>query len=223
MAICVFSVYVVAEKSGMFGRLSVVGAVDVAGVGSADLVCKSLRMEFKASLLGAAAGCSGAGGAGGTVVSGITGATGGMVGSAGTGVSLAGVLDGGSGVGGTGDGSGDAGGVGVGGIEGWGVGGCGGSVWAAFIASDVISAPKVGTGIVASVVAVDAAGFGVKPKAVANSGSVKPFKTAIWPSSFSILVTGVPAKLLETASISAKNSLFDSRFFSSYGRLCAFR
>jgi hypothetical protein len=35
------------------------------------------------------------------------------------------------------------------------------------------------------------------------------------PSSFSILVTGVPAKLFETANISVKNSLLVSRFFSS--------
>lgn len=55
----------------------------------------------------------------------------------------------------------------------------------------------------------------VNPNVVSNSAGVNPFKTAIVPSSFSTLVTGVPAKLLETASISVKKSLLVSRFFSS--------
>ena len=59
-----------------------------------------------------------------------------------------------------------------------------------------------------------------KPRSLSNSSFVKPFKIAICPSSFSTFVTGVPAKLLDTASISVRNSRFVSRFFSSKVRVC---
>src|SRR3990167_7328219 len=67
---------------------------------------------------------------------------------------------------------------------------------------------------------VTSAAAASKFKVLSNSSLVKPFKTTLVPSSFSILVTGVPAKLLDSASISVKNWRLVSRFFSSKGRWC---
>src|SRR3989338_5789454 len=63
----------------------------------------------------------------------------------------------------------------------------------------------------------------VNPKTVSNSVLVNPFRTAIVPSSFSTRVTGVPAKLLEIANISVKNSLLVSKSFSSKTSLLVFK
>src|SRR3989338_6473033 len=73
------------------------------------------------------------------------------------------------------------------------------------------------TGLLASEAGV--LGVEVNPKVVSNSSLVKPFRTAIEPSSFSTRVTGVPAKLLEMANISVKKSLLVSKSFSSYCNL----
>ncbi len=126
------------------------------------------------------------------------------VGGAAGGVSADGVVGttGSAGVGGSGAGGGAAGGSGAGGVGSGGGGGGG-------VGASPAVAEGVGWGVGVDV------GAGVKPKALANSVSVNPFKTTICPSSFSIFVTGVPAKLLETASISVSSSLLVSKFFSS--------
>ncbi len=55
----------------------------------------------------------------------------------------------------------------------------------------------------------------LNPKASSNSDWVNPLRTREVPSSFSTLVTGVPAKLSLIASISVRNSLLVSKFLSS--------
>ena len=90
----------------------------------------------------------------------------------------------------------------------------------------MIGGGEVGSGATIGLVveSVKSVGLGVvggteegfsRPNTLSNSSLVKPFKTTIVPSSFSILEIGVPAKLLETASISVKNSRLVSKFFSS--------
>jgi len=81
----------------------------------------------------------------------------------------------------------------------------------------------VATGGVWTTAGVGSVGFSLNPNILSKSSSVKPLRTSILPSSFSILVTGVPAKLLPTVIISVRNSRFVSRFFSSKGRLWDFK
>lgn len=86
-------------------------------------------------------------------------------------------------------------------------------------AAGVLASSAAGAGV--STAGTDSSGLfsGANPRATSNSSCVNPFKTTIDPSSFSILVTGVPAKLLPTVIISVRNSLLVSRFFSSKGKL----
>lgn len=164
-------------------------------VGSVDIDCRLSRTEvsffssgsfFTSGSLGW--GVNGAVGAVDNSGALITGGAGGVEGI-GSGIDCGGSTD----VGILGD-------SGMGGLCGWFNG-----VESAETASTLVGSPGFASG-----------SAGLNPSATSNSSFVNPFRTTLCPSSFSTLVTGVPEKLSPTASISVRNSLFVSKFFSSY-------